>query len=135
MPCTNVWYVPTYMSIYTCTYMVQWSCVLLYDIYMRIYVYLATVVATEASTTGEGPLQLDVGDIGASVIEYLPAGVSAQCKLHALYACMHVYMYCVCIVLYMYISTYVCMYVCMYVVLRMCVCMYVCTYEHTFVCV
>ena len=80
-----------------------------------MYVHLATVVATEASTTGDGPLQLDVGDIGASVIEHLPAGVSAQCELYA----VHVY---VC----MYACMYVCMYVCIHVC--MCVCTYVCTH-------
>ena len=58
-----------------------------------VYVHLATVVATEASTTGDGPLQLDVGDIGASVIEHLPAGVSAQCELYAVhvYVCMYIW--------------------------------------------
>ena len=39
-----------------------------------------SVVTSETSTTGEGPLQLDVGDIGASVIDHLPAGVSTQCE-------------------------------------------------------
>ena len=95
---------------------------------MRIYVYLAAVVATEASTTGEGPLQLDVGDIGASVIEHLPAGVSAQCKLHALYACTYACVH----VLYVHSIIYVYIYVYMYV--RTCVCMYVCTYVCTYIC-
>ena len=110
--------------------MVQWSCVLLHDTCIRVYVYvyLAAVVATEASTTGEGPLQLDVGDIGASVIEHLVAGVSAQCELHALYTCMYARIHCVleilmcvrtyvrtCIDLYVYVRMYAYMYVCMYI--------------------
>ena len=38
------------------------------------------VVTSETSTIGEGPPQQDGGDIGASVIEHLPGGVSAQCE-------------------------------------------------------
>ena len=45
-----------------------------------MYVYLAAVVTTEISTTGDDPPQQDGGDIGASVIENLPTGVSAQCE-------------------------------------------------------
>ena len=41
------------------------------------------VVTTESSTAGDGHPQQDGGDIGASVIEHLPAGVSAQCELSA----------------------------------------------------
>ena len=39
------------------------------------------VVTTETSSAGDG--QQDGGDIGASVIDHLPAGVSVQCKLYA----------------------------------------------------
>ena len=41
------------------------------------------VVTTETSSTGDGHPQQDGGDIGASVIDHLPAGVSVQCKLYA----------------------------------------------------
>ena len=45
-----------------------------------VYVSVVAVVTTESSTTGDGHSQQDGGDIGASVIEHLPAGVSAQCE-------------------------------------------------------
>ena len=38
------------------------------------------VVTGETSTTGDGPLQQDGGDIGASVIDNLSADVSVQCE-------------------------------------------------------
>ena len=40
------------------------------------------VVTTESSSAGDGHPQQDGGDVGASVIDHLPAGVSAQCRLH-----------------------------------------------------
>ena len=42
--------------------------------------FVVVVVTSETSTTGEGLPQQDGGDIGASVIDHLPAGVSAQCE-------------------------------------------------------
>jgi len=53
------------------------------------------VVTTESSTTGDGPQQ-DGGDIGSSVIEHLPAGVSAQCKLSSMHAYVHIYIHAMC---------------------------------------
>ena len=61
-----------YMCVYAC------MCVLCSNkFYTSVTV---TVVTSETSTIGEGPPQQDGGDIGASVIEHLPAGVSAQCE-------------------------------------------------------
>ena len=55
--------------------------------------YVVTVVTSESSTTGDGPPQQDGGDIGASVIDNLPAGVSSQCKFD--YACKYYVQLCV----------------------------------------
>ena len=52
---------------------------------MCVCTRLAAVVTSEPSTTGDGPPQQDGGDIGVSVIDHLPAGVSVQCELHALH--------------------------------------------------
>ena len=49
---------------------------------MYVYVYIVAVVTSESSSGGDGHPQQDGGDIGASVIDHLPAGVSAQCRLH-----------------------------------------------------
>ena len=48
--------------------------------YIRAHVctYTSAVVTSECSTTAV--LQQDGGDVGASVIDHLPNGVSAQCK-------------------------------------------------------
>ena len=60
-------------------------------IYIRMYVHIymlfiynslcaVAVITTEPSTADDSHPQQDGGDIGASVIEHLPAGVSVQCK-------------------------------------------------------
>ena len=51
-----------------------------YAFMLFMYVSVVAVVTTESSTTGDGYSQQDGGDIGASVIDHLPAGVSAQCE-------------------------------------------------------
>ena len=38
------------------------------------------ILHTVTTAAGDGQPQQDGGDIGASVIDHLPAGVSGQCK-------------------------------------------------------
>ena len=72
-------YVHLYMCVYM--YMCVYACICVLcsnNFYTSVTV---AVVTSETSAIGEGPPQQDGGDIGASVIEHLPAGVSAQCEL------------------------------------------------------
>ena len=54
-----------------------YNCVCINFIYV-CHTCVVAVVTTESSSAGDP--QQDGGDVGASVIDYLPAGVSAQCE-------------------------------------------------------
>ena len=55
-------------------------------------------VTTESSSAGDGHPQQDGGDVGASVIDHLPAGVSAQCEscyVQPVVCALHVHAKCI----------------------------------------
>ena len=56
-----------------------YNCVCINFIYV-CHTCVVAVVTTESSSAGDGHPQQDGGDVGASVIDHLPAGVSAQCE-------------------------------------------------------